>query len=98
MATTRQTVKTEIQDPDNAPGVIAYRVGQLEQTVKQGFKDHNDKLDGLINGFATKEEMATVKADVESLKADRKWLVRLVVGAVVFAILALVGLGFKLNK
>ena len=33
MTRTKQTIKTEVIDPDTAPGVIAYRVGQLEKTV-----------------------------------------------------------------
>lgn len=98
MATTRQTVKTEISEPDNNPGVIAYRVGQLERTVVQGFKEHNEKLDALVNNFTPISDHNALVSRVVSLESDRKWIVRLVIGAVVFTMLALIGVGFKLNK
>lgn len=59
MTQIKQTIET--QDADTAPNVIAYRVGELEKTVVAGFKEHNDKLDTLINNFATKEELAQVQ-------------------------------------
>lgn len=66
MAVTKQTVKTEIVDPDNNPGVIAYRVGQLEKTVIQGFKEHNDKLDALTGTFATNERVNELERRIDN--------------------------------
>jgi len=70
MPTTKQTVKTEISDPDNAPGVIAYRVGQLEKTVIQGFKEHNDKLDSLANNFVSVADFQSLHGVVDQNSKD----------------------------
>jgi len=82
-----------------ADPVIAYRLGQVENAVTIGFKEHNEKLDNLVQGFVTKEfyveQHNTIDGRVRSLENDRKWLVRLVVGAVVFSLMALLGIGFK---
>jgi len=82
-----------------ADPVIAYRLGQVENAVTVGFKEHNEKLDSLVQGFVTKEfyieQHNTIDGRVRSLENDRKWIVRLVVGAVVFSLMALIGIGFK---
>lgn len=85
-------------NPEDSPAVIAYRLRQVEGAVKDGFREHNEKLDNLVTNFATKTDIQSLSHRVSSLEADRRWLVRLVIGAVVFALLALIGVGFKLNK
>lgn len=87
MPTTKQTIKTEIHDPDTAPGVIAYRVGQLEKTVIQGFKEHNEKLDTLTGNFATKEELAIIQSKLN----DWRWYFRALLTAVLLALGTAVG-------
>lgn len=89
---------TQINQDDNSPdspAVIAYRLGQVETAVKEGFQEHNTKLDALAENFATKSDLSSLGHRVRSLEADRIWLVRLVLGAVVFSLLALIGIGFK---
>lgn len=89
---------TIIEDPpisENTPGVVAYRVGQLEKAVNDGFKEHNDKLDQLVANFATQADLVSVSARVSDLESDRKWVVRLVLGAVLVAVLSLIGVGLK---
>lgn len=64
MARTAKTL-TQINHDDNSPdspAVIAYRLGQVENAVKDGFSAHNIKLDNLINNFATKSEVLEVKS------------------------------------
>ena len=80
-------------DVDSTPAVVAYRVGQLEITIKEGLKEHNDKLDNLVLNYATIADLKGYDVRISSLEGDRKWLVRLVIGAVIFSLLALVGLG-----
>ena len=82
--------------PDS-PAVIAYRLGQVESAVKEGFITHNEKLDAIINNFATKSEVLVLDKRIVSLESDRKWLVRLVIGTVCTSLLALIGIGLKLN-
>ncbi len=82
-------------DADSNPTVVAYRVGQLENAVRAGFKEHNEKLDRMVENFATTSDLTTLAGRVSDLENDRKWLARLVIGAVVFAVLSLIGVGFK---
>lgn len=94
----KQTLITEEPvEPNDHPNVLAYRVGQLESAVKSGFQEHNDKLDKIVNSFASRGDVMAIDVRVTSLESDRKWLARLVIGAVIFALLALVGVGLKLN-
>jgi hypothetical protein len=95
---TSKLVTEESVEPNDHPNVLAYRVGQLESAVKAGFAEHNDKLDNIVNSFASKSDVTAVDVRVTSLESDRKWLARLVIGAVVFSLLALIGIGFKLNR
>lgn len=63
--------------------VVDYRMGQLETAVKEGFINHDKKLDSLTSNFATKEELTNVQARLN----DYQWYFRaLVVG--VFTALA----------
>lgn len=84
-----------IDNSPDSPAVIAYRLGQVETAVKEGFTEHNQKLDAIITNFATKGELQGVSQRLASLESDRVWIVRLVVGAVVFPLMALIGIGFK---
>jgi hypothetical protein len=98
MAKSNKQINKEDNMADNSPdspAVIAYRLGQVETAVKEGFNSHNEKLDNIVSNFSTKGEVQAIDIRVQSLESDRVWLVRLVVGAVVFALLALVGVGFK---
>jgi hypothetical protein len=58
MAKTNKQINKEadVSDSDSSPAVVAYRVGRLEETITNGFKEHNEKLDKLANNFITKEE------------------------------------------
>lgn len=49
----------------DSPAVLAYRVGQLEKTVKEGLESVNEKLDKL-SGFVTKEDADRILKDAES--------------------------------
>lgn len=89
--------EAEVSDNDSSPAVVAYRVSSLESTVKDGFREHNEKLDKLVASYATKSEFQVLAHRVSSIEDDRKWMVRLVIGSVIFALLALIGIGFKLN-
>lgn len=96
MTKTLTQINKEDSSPDS-PAVIAYRLGQVESAVKEGFESHNTKLDNLVSNFATKGEIQSISHRLASLEGDRKWIVRLVVGAIVFALLALIGVGLKLT-
>lgn len=61
----------------DSPAVIAYRLGQVEMAVTQGFIDHNKKLEEITSNFASKEELSNIQTQVTELKAHRfqtNWL------------------------
>lgn len=79
----------------DSPAVIAYRLGQVEVAVNQGFIDHNKKLEELTSNFATKEELANIQIQVGELKAHRfqtNWLFPTMAAAAGAVLAILVGL------
>jgi hypothetical protein len=74
--------EADVSDNDSSPAVVAYRMSQLERTVKEGFDSHNSKLDSLISNFATKEELSALKSQLN----DWRWYFRALVTAVLLAL------------
>jgi hypothetical protein len=65
-----------VMTDDSSPAVVAYRIGQLEKVVKEGFDTHNEKLDQLTQNFATKPDVIelsrrvlTINSQVTALEA-----------------------------
>ena len=99
---TKSNIQINKEDSDrnnspDSPAVIAYRLGQVENAVKEGFSSHNEKLDTIVNNFATKSDFQAIDKRLTDLESDRKWLVRLIIGSVATSLLALIGIGIKLN-
>lgn len=60
-------------DDENSQAVVNYRMGQLEQVVKDGFREHNEMLAKLVNNFVTTEKFENRIAPLE--KANSKnWI------------------------
>lgn len=59
--------------------LVNYKIDQLDK-----------KFDELKANFATKAEVADVKDDVASIKSGIWWVVKLVLGAVIIAVIGLV--------
>lgn len=110
--------ESEVEN-QNTPAVLAYRVGQLEKKVEQGFTDIKEqnaanaqKIDIYLHSVATKSDIEAVLAqkskdhdrmETAATKGDEalaaridkidNWLVwagRLIIGAVIAAVLGLV--------
>lgn len=62
MPRTKKTTleKVEITNPEDGADVVAYRVGQVEAAVKEGFEKLHLKLEELKDGFVSHEELAKV--------------------------------------
>lgn len=79
----RKTItKTVVEEPKDAPSVVAYRVGEVEKAVTEGFKSLHSKLEELKDGFVSHQqfeesvqERVKVTDDMEkrlrSLEKDR---------------------------
>lgn len=84
---------------DDHPDVIAYRVGQLERSQAEGFARLEAKLDVMNNNLVTvgqldaaKEEAKTVHREINKkiakLEEWNTWAVRIVLGAVIIAVVS----------
>lgn len=77
--------RPRIDDPDLRSDVrlLGYKFDQLDKKF--------DVLTGeLKNSYATRGEVADVKEDVAGIKSQLTWVVRLVLGAMIMAVVALV--------
>lgn len=93
-----------MSDVESTPAVVAYRVGQLEQTQKEGFAALTDKLDKITDGFVTAKELTEARLDgeaehkrlwkeINTIKSWASWAFRAIVVALLGA-----GLTFLLTK
>ena len=77
MSKTTTQINKEAHNSDvDSPAVIAYRLGQVEAAVRDGFKAHDAKLDGLTSNFISKEEFTTVTDRIKVLETSkgRDWV------------------------
>lgn len=88
----KQTVATGVPD-DNSPTVIAYRVGQLEKTVREGFENQTAQLKSIVTGFVTEKEFTESKLEateeykriwkaIREVKDQARWWVSTLVAIV----------------
>lgn len=88
-------------DTNGNSQVLAYRMGQVEIAVKEGMKDLKIEMRLLRDGFVSNQRMADAEkaAEVVHTEIDKRvtrlenwntWLVRLVLTAVILAIISLV--------
>jgi hypothetical protein len=63
--------------------LLAYQVALLDKKLDRFF-------DEVKNNYATKSEVKDLKEDVDKLNANIGWLVKIIIGAVVVALLGLV--------
>jgi len=63
--------------------LLAYQVGLLDKKLDRFFEE-------VKNSYATKSEMQNVKEDVKKLNDNIGWLVKIIIGAIVVALLGVV--------
>jgi hypothetical protein len=59
------TVNINPQQGEDSPAVLAYRVGQLEKSSREGFKALFEKLDMMSKNFATHKDIEVAKNQAE---------------------------------
>lgn len=59
-------VNVNPQVGEDSPAVLAYRVGQLEKSSREGFKALSDKLDAMSENFATHKDIEVAKEQAEA--------------------------------
>lgn len=80
-------------DVESTPAVVSYRVGQLENTQKEGFATLNNKLDSMVAGFVTEKEMVEARLEgekehkalwlaIEDIKKSARWWLTFIVGLI----------------
>jgi cob(I)alamin adenosyltransferase len=91
--TTMIQEESMVEDQDQK-AVLIYRVGQLEKTTALGLKEIKEELHNLQNSFATTTELHEFKKSnnerITKLESWNEWAVKIVLGAVFMAVLALV--------
>ena len=81
-------------DPKDQPAVLAYRVGEVERAVREGFVGQSKKLDEMVKGFVTEKEWNDFKETIneehgqlwgaiKGIKSTARWLLGTVIAAVV---------------
>lgn len=79
-------------DPEADSPAVTMRVDVAVLKEKVGGIDK--KLDALAaslsNVYSTKSEMKVLKDDIDGLKANQGWIIKLIVGAVIVAVLGVV--------
>lgn len=82
-------------DPNLAndkPDVLAYRVGQLENAVREGFEAQSNKIDNLIGEFAltkdlnnaikvAEDEHIQIWGAIKEIKNNAKWWLTITITA-----------------
>jgi len=58
-------VNVNPQVGEDSPAVLAYRVGQLEKTSRDGFQKLTDKLEQMASVFATHKDIEVAKEQAE---------------------------------
>lgn len=70
LQTTQTTITKELPVSErDTPAVLAYRVGQLETSVKEGVGQLNGKLDTLLATFAEKDDLLALEKRVVRLES-----------------------------
>lgn len=64
--------ETTVSQNDDSPSVVAYRVGRLEQAVKDGFESQTAQLRNIVEGFVTEKELTEAKQESD-LEHKRLW-------------------------
>jgi hypothetical protein len=73
-----------VNDTESTPAVVAYRVAQLENTQREGFRILTQKLDEYVAGFVSEKEYAEAKLEakaeherlrlaIENIKKSARW-------------------------
>ncbi len=87
-ATGPAVVVGNVPDP-----VIAYRLGQVEIAVREGFKAHDQKLTELVGNFATQPQLEAIAVRVKSLELSKakNWIFMTASAAAGAALAILIG-------
>lgn len=94
-----------MNDIDSSPAVVAYRVAQLELTVRDGFERQTEQLTKIVDGFVTEKEMIEARkegdeehkrlwAAIADIKKSAKWWVGVLLSAILASV-AVIGLVIK---
>lgn len=98
--TTMISEVTSVEDQDQK-AVLVYRVGKLEEATVKGFEELKVQLNNLEKHYVTKQQLedATKNGDMKHKEQDgrlnklenwNEWAVKIVLGAIITAGLALV--------
>jgi hypothetical protein len=86
-------LKTQTEDNSTAIKLIQKDLSYMSSGITE-IKDSIKELkDNMLNGFVSIEQFRNLQAEVRELKNLKDWAMRLVMGAIILAVLAVLGIG-----
>lgn len=94
-------IEKEVEvDLERDPNVQAFRLSQLEQVVRDGFKEQSEKMDSFMNSFVNKEDLKQAQdaadkehsfmwGEIKALKNNNTWLLRTFIASVLGGIISI---------
>lgn len=90
-AAERRVTQDDYASEKDSPAVtMRVDVAVLKEKVGSIDKKLDTLAASLANVYATKDEMKVLKEDIAGLKSNQGWIIKLIVGAVIVAVLGLV--------
>lgn len=93
---TANEIEKRVDMHETAIQLVNQRLDLSLKTVTNGIDDLKQSVNGLKtsidNGYVTKQQFENVKNDVDDLKSLKGWAMKIVIGAVIVGVLALLGL------
>lgn len=93
---TTKEIEKKVDLHDTAIQLTNQKLELSMKTVTQGIEDLKNGLSDLKtsidSGYVTKQQFENIRSDVEDLKSLKGWAIKIVVGAVIVGVLALLGL------
>lgn len=88
-------LESQLAEHNTAIELIKQEIRQeflhMKESIDSLAEQFKDMKNQLISGFVTKEEHASLRRDVDELLSLKGWAIRIVVGAIIISLLALIG-------
>ena len=79
-----------METPDSTTSEKLVSVAKDIEYIKVGMDDVKKLINEVKDGYTKKEEFESLKRRVQHIEGNATWLVRIIIGAVIVAILSLV--------
>lgn len=88
----KTTVSSQVEDNRTSILLLKQDIGYVKSALDEIKNDIKDIKEELPNAFATKSELVNLDKRLKDVEDLKNWFVRIVLGAIIVSILALMGL------